>query len=327
MIQTRRLLVGAAALGVALVASGCSTSPVVASVNSRSIAQTRLDDELAAVSSNLGFVARYDASQSNLSAGISVTGDAPGTYNAKFVAGILTQDIQASVIHQYLRAHGDLPSTGLVDAVAALDAATYRAEWLGFPPSYRATLVQRYADLSQLVPVSSDTAALHGLVANVSDYLFSQLCVRQVAVSVPASGGGVDFAASLAQVRRLASQGDRSGGAVTCYTPTQLEAQGPGPYGAVIHLGVGRTTAPQRTSYGYQIETVTRRAPIPYGPALARAASLELATQNQVSDAKLQAVLAAARVHVNPQYGTWNTSQLAVVAPSTLGANGTSPGG
>lgn len=335
MIQTRRILAGAAAAVVCgLITSACDTSPVAASVNGDQIKQTTLNAELRAISDNKAYVAYFDGLQSNQSQGVQIVGDASGTYGANFVAQTLTGVIQASVERQYLAAHHRLPNAGLVAALRGFEAATNQAKWPDFSASYRDELAQRLAYLAEFVPVSSNTADLRATATDASTYLYSRVCVRQIGFSVDNADGTVDYRAALAKARGVVEQHKRSrlaggrsvrGGVVTCYRPAQLEAQGGSFYQTVLHLGVNRITPPIRTPFGYQLDMVTSRAHLPFDASLARAASLVLASNQQsgLSLPGLSAILARAKVHLNPQYGTWDPTRASVVAPATLGANGT----
>jgi hypothetical protein len=335
VIPTRRILAGAAAAVVcALIASACDTSPVAASVNGVEIKQTAINAELRAISDNKAYVAYFDGLQSNQSQGVQIVGDASGTYGANFVAQTLTGVIQASVERQYLAAHHRLPDAGLVAAMRGFEADINRAKWPDFSESYRDELAQRLAYLAEFVPISSNTADLRATATDASTYLYSQVCVRQIGVSEDNADGTVDYRAALAKARSIVAQNDQAGpnggptvrgGVVTCYSPAQLEDQGASFYQTVLHLGVHRVTPPIRTPFGYQLDIVTSRTHLPFDAALARAASLVLASNQQsgLSLPGLSAILARAKVHVNPQYGSWDPTRASVIAPSTLGANGT----
>lgn len=339
MIPTRRILAGAAAAVVcALIASACDTSPVAASANGDQIKQTALNAELRAISDNKAYVAYFDGLQSNQSQGVQIVGDASGTYGANFVAQTLTGVIQASVERQYLAAHHRLPDAGLVAAMRGFEAAINQAKWPDFSTTYRDELAQRLAYLAEFVPIASNTADLRATATDASTYLYSQVCVRQIGVSESNADGTVDYPAALAKAQGIVEQNRLDnqlasleggptvrGGVVTCYSPAQLEDQGVSFYQTILHLGVNRITPPIRTPFGYQLDIVTSRTHLPFDASLARAASLVLASNQQsgLSLPGLSAILARAKIHVNPQYGTWDPTRASVIAPSTLGANGT----
>jgi hypothetical protein len=339
VIQTRRILAGAAAAVVCvLIASACDTSPVAASANGEKIKQTALNAELRAVSSNKAYVVYYDGLQSNQSQGVQIVGDASGTFGANYVAQTLTGVIQASIERQYLAAHHRLPGASLVAALRGFEADVNSTRWPDFPLSYRNELALRLSYLAQFISTSSDTADLRAAATEASTYLYSQVCVRSIGVSEDNADGTVDYAAARSKAEGIVEQNsldnelasvegsaEVKGGVVTCYTPAQLEDQGDVFYQRILHLAVHKITAPIETPFGYQLDIVTSRTHLPFDASLARAATLilDLSQQSAFNPAELRRVLASAKVHVNPQYGTWKPSKVSVIAPDTLGANGT----
>jgi hypothetical protein len=320
VIKTRRFLVGAAAAAVcALVASGCDTSPVAVSVNSQQIKQTAINADLRAYAENPAFVKAYD-SQTSSSGGASptVAGVAKGTYSSSFVAGVVNSEVETTALHQYLAAHNNLPSAELVADARAWQSYLDSPYWLGFSASFRAQLAQETAEESQFTPVSTKTSALQGAAKQAEAYLYSYACVRQVAFSVNDADGNVDYAASLAAAHKaLAASPTLSGGALTCYTPVKLEGQGQSFYNTVLHLKVGTATAPQKTAFGYQVVELFSRTPLPLDADMKRVISLIAAEENGSSATKLeQNILTSAKVHLNPQYGTWDPQH--GVTPVTL---------
>ena len=85
-------------------ATACDSSPYAAKVNSQVIKQTALNAELRAWAGNSAYVAAFN--NSNSSTGVTVAGDAPGTYSTTWVAGILGGMIDATVFRQRLAAIG-----------------------------------------------------------------------------------------------------------------------------------------------------------------------------------------------------------------------------
>jgi hypothetical protein len=308
VIPTRRLLAGAAAaVACVMVASGCDTSPVAVSVNSQQIQQTAVNAELRAYSGNERYVTVFNSDQGNQAAGLSIQGRAPGTYNSHFVANVLDDQIVSAALSQYLKARHDLPGPELLAAMRGWDAQRYGPTWLGFPAWFRSELARRDAVQAQFVTVSKNTASLRKLVKSASGYLYSQVCVRQVAFAARNSAGGVDYPAALEAAHRALSGGKLTGGAVTCYSEPQLESLGESFFHTVSSLGVGRATPAERTSFGYQVYAVTRRAALPFDAALKRATTLvDNESHGQAPNPIEQRIVAAARIHLNPQYGTWD---------------------
>lgn len=306
------------AVACTLVASACDTSPVAVTVNSQQIKQTRVNADLSAYSGNAAFVKAYESQSSG---GSTIQGVSPGTFSSTFVSGVLNSLISATALHQYLAAHHNLPGPRQVAAARAWVSAIQSDYWLGFPPSFRNQLADDFADQSQFVKVSLKESELKQAVNQASGYLFTLVCVRQVGFTVGAPDGKPDFSASLAEAK-AATAGGKSlqGGAVTCYSPTQLEAQGNPFYSEVVQAHVGKPVAPHRTAFGYQVMEVTDRNQLPFNEAMKKVTSLVAEQETGGTASTLeQKVITSARIWLNPEYGTWD-AQRGVTRPSPKGS-------
>jgi hypothetical protein len=293
-----RLVLGALAVAaVSLVASGCDTAPVAASVNGQLIKTTALNAELAQLAANPGYIAAVETAAGSIS-------PEPGTYTTGWTAHVLTGEVIAAAVHQYLARHHDLPDAEMLTAARTVEAADYSTHnlWQAFPASYRTTLTERTAELATLEPPTAPTGRIDAAYRQFLPYFFSEVCVRQAAVTVTGTSGSVDYPASDAAARRLIATGAPQG-VVACYTPASFELQPTSFTDAVLALGVGQYAAPQRTTSGYEVLQVVSRRIIPLGGDLTRA--LSVALEAGANSPVLDSVLARARVHVNPAYGTW----------------------
>jgi hypothetical protein len=324
-----RLLAGLVAVVIAsAVAAGCDTAPYAATVNGQVTKATALNAELSQLSANTAYIKEID--QNNASAGASVEGSAPGTYSAGWTAHVLSGIVTAAAVQQYLSAHHDLPGPAQLDAARAVQSADYGALWDGFPAAYRTTLTDRAADLAQVETTTAPSSQISTAYKEFANYFFTQVCVRTAAVTV-AGAGGVDYARSLAAADQLArtidtAQGGAAkvgGGQVTCYSTAAFETQTPGFTATILKLATGKAAAPQKTAYGYQVIAVASRQTIPLDATLSRALSVAISAQS--SSSAVDAVLARARIKINPSYGTWGGSAskgFAVAPPSaTSGAS------
>ncbi|MCU4187080.1 hypothetical protein K6U06_22135 [Acidiferrimicrobium sp. IK] len=334
--RTRRLLAGGiGALAITLVAGACDTSPVAASVNGAVIKQTALDLELRLQTSNKAYVASIDRAAAQSGNSISVTGDAPGTYSTRFVAGVLSTMIQALAIHQHLAATGQLPGPEQLAAARSVDEALFGSTWLSFPQAFRDTQVAQDAEHAAIEPAPTDTSTLRSAYQSVQKYFFSQVCVRSISVSVLNSDGTLNQGASLGQANQIVNQynlahsdpslgtvlGRPSGGVVTCYDGQGLELQGAALFNQVLALAPGTAAQPQQTAYGYHITAVDSRTFQPFDAVTQKALALGIAQAQGAADPALGSVVAPAKVSVNPAYGTWDGRTGSVTAPSPLGAN------
>jgi len=311
-----RILAGVAAtVSLALVASACNSQPDAARVDGTSINQSALDAELSSLSYNKAYIAAVD--KASASSGERVAGSVGGTYNALWSAHVLTGAVTAAAVRYYLDAHGLAPDRADVDVAGAVEAADYGHYWPGFPASYRHTLSVRTADLARLGPPALPAAELRDAYKQLSGYLFSEVCARAPVFAPGGSSGKVDFAVSHAQAEAYASSvaagGGSSSAAVSnapadCYTPAQLAAQPDTFASAVETLPVATRAGVVRTSGGYEVIVVTKRTPLALDPTLRATIEAVVASNSGGSFPRLEAVLAHAKVFVNPEYGSWQGS-------------------
>lgn len=332
----RRLLAASsAALAIALVAGACDASPVAASVNGAVIKQTALDLELRLQASNKTYVASIDRAAATSGNSISVTGDAPGTYSTRFVAGVLSTMVQALAVHQRLAATGRLPGAAQLAAARAVDEALFGSTWLSFPQAFRDTQVAQDAEHAAIEPAPTGPVTLRAAYQAVVKYFFSNVCVRSISVAVHAADGSLDRAASRTSADQLVSRYNRShgnpgltaspaqsfGGNVSCYTGDGLEQQGAALFAQVLALAPGTAATPKATAYGYEVTAVDSRQVQPFDAATEKALALGIAQAQGASDPALGAVVGAAHVSIGPSYGKWDPATGSITVPSPLGAN------
>jgi hypothetical protein len=331
---TRRLLAGLAALlTVCVVATGCDSSPFAASINGQVIKQTALNAELRQLAGNPYYLALAKAGQGVFPKPVTVAGVSSGTYNSTWTAGVLTDIAIGSVVHQHLERTGRLPGAAQYDATRAVDSILYGVgAWGRFSPSFRSTLVGRDADLAMVEPNLLTAAQVSAVEANYSTQLFSNVCVRQIAVDVNTPSGAVDDAASLAQAKAIVAQITASpsapvGGAVTCYTAAEFETLSLNFVLGILNLKTGAAAAPVKTADGYEVTAVTSRTQIPAGTPLALAYSVALNQTRGQTAQVISGLLAPAHVKVNPLYGTWTGGgkQSFGITPPAVPASSSAP--
>jgi hypothetical protein len=325
VISLRATLAGVAlAATVSLVASGCDSSPFAASVNGQVVKQTALDAELAGRSANKAYIASVDATAASQHLDLKVEGPVSGTYSTAWAAQVLGEIVDGVAIHQHLSATHDLPSPAVTTAATAIQAAIYAQNltWYHFSPAQRAAFADRFADEAVLYPSTGVPASyLKQVFAAYGGSLFTSVCIQTVNVSVSGAGGVLDLAASrsraLAVQRAIDAGTGGSEGSTTCYDQTGFAALPLGLISTVLGLAAHRASVPQKTTYGYQVIGVPTRHLIPTGPALDQV--LSAANNVKAGANRTAAVIAAARVQVNPAYGTWARSGgvYRIVPPST----------
>jgi hypothetical protein len=297
----RFLAAAACLLAVSSVASACDTSPYAAKVNSQVIKETALNEELSAWAGNRQYVSAFDSG----SGGATVVGDAPGTYNNQWVSSILSGTVTADVVHQRLQATGRHVSQAGLQAARAVSEIS-QIGWTNFPRWFRDTLVARLADAALITPQSVDSQTIARIYQQYLPYFFSRVCVLQAA------------AFSLPAARNL-SASKHVGGSPVCYNQSQLETQATGLREAIMSLGPGQVSQPVRTPYGYLVVKVTGRDVIKLTSVLARTISVAYNDAVGAPNKTINALVAHAKVRVNPAYGSWQGNQ--VVPPRTPGSS------
>jgi len=307
------------ALGVVLAASvsltACDTSPFAAKVDSAVITQSSVNDQLNGYASNKAWVASVDFQNTVAQGGNGATVEGsggPGTFDSAFSAHVLTEMIIASAIQQHLAATGNQPETDTQVAARAYREAS-EVTWTSFPASLRQSMSDELAEESALVPVPASSSTLQKAYEQYQPYLFYRVCLQEASA----------FTAD--QARTLAGSGSFTG-AQLCYDQAGLETQGTALFRSVVKLSPGDVSAPIKTSYGYEVVKLVSRAGPALTPGVARVLGVVTGTANP---AELQKVVAGASVKVNPAYGTWSSTNFAVLPPSYTSPSTTpsSPGG
>jgi hypothetical protein len=313
---------------VSVLATGCNSSPYAASINGQVVKQTALDAELSQFAGNQYYVKLIE--QGVVGSPVTVAGAGTGSYNLKWAAAILTQMVVATAAHQHLDRIHQSPSAGQLVATRAVDSILYGAgAWSAFSPAFRATLVNQDADLALVEPNMVTTAELKTVESTYSTQLYSNVCVRTVAVSVNGANGRVDFPASLTEAKAVASQieaapATATPGSLTCYTTAQLQDQTLNFVIGILELKTGTAAAPKKTADGYTVTAVTSRTVLPPDMALSRAFTVALNQNQGVATKVLSGLLRGTSVKVNPAYGAWGPSSGGgfAVAPPVSPASG-----
>jgi hypothetical protein len=293
--------VGAVALlALALGTTGCDASPYAARVNSQVIKQTALNDELRQWATNPQYVSSFNSSSS--STGVTVAGDAPGTFNTTWVAGILSGMIQANVVSQHLA--GEVPNAAVEAASASVNAIS-QVGWDRFRPAFRQTLIARLADESTVTPPSVPVATLRSVYDHYLANFFLRICTVE------------SSAFSSAEAKTLAASGVPNG-VPACYDQSQFASQTSAFQDAVLGLAVGKT-AQVPTSYGYLVLKVVSRTNQPFTDGVQRVLSTAILSAQGSPNATVDTLIAKAKIRVNPAYGSWQSSGVVPPSPPSTG--------
>jgi hypothetical protein len=294
----------AALVALSLSASACDSSPFAARVNSETIKQTALNIELQQWSSSRDYVNAFNSS--NSSTGVTVAGQAPGTFSSKWVSGVLSGMIDAAVFRQQVNATGQSPSPGIEAASNSVNAIS-QVGWDQFSADFRQILVLRLADESTLTPPSVPAATLKTVYDRYAQYFFKQICTVQ------------SSAFNQADAKALQDSGVPNGHPA-CYDQDAFTAQPPAFQNAVLGLAVGKTAPPIPTLYGYLVVKVVSRTEQGYTPDVQRVLSTAVLSAQGNPNPTLDGLVAKANVKVNPSYGSWQSSQVVPPPVPSTGA-------
>jgi hypothetical protein len=293
--RLRNLVAGVAALvALSLSVTACDSSPFAARVNSQTIRQTALNIELRQWSSSREYVNAFNSS--NTSSGVTVAGQAPGTYSSTWVAGVLGGMIDAAIFRQQENATGKTPSPGVEAASSAVNAIS-QVGWDQFSADFRQTLVVRLADESTLTPTTVPAATLKMVYDRYAQYFFNQICTVQ------------SSAFNQNDATALQASGVPNGHPA-CYDQAAFAAQPPSFQNAVLGLEVGKTAPPIPTLYGYLVVRVVSRSEQGFTPDVQRVLSTAVLSAQGSPNPTLDGLVAKANVKVNPAYGSWKSSQV-----------------
>lgn len=311
-------------LALALVVPACGDpSGYAAKVNAAEITQEDLDAELDAIVGNKKYLEDLEEAQ------VPVRGKGDGTFDATFVASVLTRQILLELVHQEI-VERDIEITKF-----DRDQARPQVEqqvggpeiFKAFPKEYRDHLVEKNAEVTAFQAavgeVDISEAGVKKYYEEHRDELFAATCVRHILVegreladSIRAQiVGGGDFAALAKQHSTDSGSGER-GGELGCLTADESATLVGEFREAMESLPVGELSQPLQTQFGFHLIEVTSRDVPPFDDELVPQVRGRLLEESQ--DAFVEEIakmVKGARVKVNPRYGTFQTEPDPRVVP------------
>jgi hypothetical protein len=332
----------------ALAVSACSTiaDPPAASVNGTRISDRSIQDELETVRENEAYRQALEQSY-----GASLGGTGRGTFDATFVAQLLSLRVYYELLEQNLAERG----------IEVTDAQVREARELieqqiqglgddvleGFPEEYRERLGRQQA----LVEAAGEAVAAEG--QSPEEYFrenrdqFVEACVSHILVATgddpeaarreaEALKARIDAGEDFAEVARAESEDPGSaeqGGDLDCGPPGRFVAEFDD---VAFEAPVGQVTDPVETSFGFHLILVASRE-IPEFEDVAAQVEQQLRQGGQEALNQFLVELTCdedADIDINPRYGSWDRSAcegagfgLARVAPPERPATGPARGG
>lgn len=307
-----KILFPALVAGLALVATACgSVSPYAAKVDDTSISQDELEKELRSIAANGPYLRLVESRQ-------QVKGTGANTFDAAFTALALTRQIYYELISAEL-AKRKL-AVGPEDLAAARATVIQQIQgedvFQDFPEDYQQELIRRQAQLDLL------TLALNGHTGSADEATrayydghkdeFASACVSHILVPTREQAedlrgriaGGQDFAA-VARAESQDTQSAQKGGELGCDI-TQETGFVPEFLLAVFTQPVGEVGSPVQSQFGFHVIKVTSRDVPPYDQVKEEARQKLAASGQEKLLTWLQETVTAAKIEVNPKYGTFN---------------------
>jgi parvulin-like peptidyl-prolyl isomerase len=340
MFVRRCAAVAALALLTAGVLSACTgTSPNAAVVNGTDITQPTLLRELHALGANKDFVTQYDASvsqavaQGQSGSPIFASGTANATYTQGFTAIVLNTDIQSALVHQeVVRRHIEPSAAEVAAATAGAEQQFPPNTFVKFNPWFQAEYKLRTAEQTALEkalgPVASNSAAVKAFYnQNPQDFIATE-CVSHILVPTQAEASKVRTdlvgGATFVNEARTYSKDTASaikGGDLGCNPPGNYD---PAFERVADTIGVNQLSQPVHSSFGWHLILVRSRQMQPLDTTNSGRIQQFLQQETAVN-AFVTAALPAAKVSVNPAFGTWDPVLKGVVAPVAPAANASAP--
>jgi foldase protein PrsA len=300
---------------VALLASACGAvadSPA-ATANGKAISVDSVQNELVVIRGNKGYQAALEQSY-----GSKLGGVGKGTFGAPFVAQLVSLRVYYSLIEQALNRTGIKVSAS--EDANALKAVEQQLNGLGkdalkkFPVWYRKQLGHQEAVLEKAhSEAQTGTIADKYFAAHRDE--FSQACVSHILISKDKHSldealaiakflkaqldGGADFA-TLAKASSEDTGSKDSGGDLQCGAKGRFVKEFDD---AVFSLPIGKVSDPVKTEFGYHLILVKSRTE-------AKLDDVRQDVGQKAFNAYLLDLMCgkASKVHVNPRYGSWDTS-------------------
>lgn len=321
-------------VALAFVASACGpVSSYAATVNGERLSQSALNDELEAIRDNKEYAAAVE--QALAQGNEKLTGSGKNTFDAGFVAQVLTRQIFLELVAQ------ELKDRKIEITEADLDKARQDQEqqfeqqfqgkdvWTAFPESYRDTLVLRSAQVDALQAALTKKPDDAAIKAYYDEHVkeFEETCTRHILASFPgdrradpspppadvdaatkakAQGWkdridkGEDFAA-IAKAESGDTGSGAKGGDLGCQGGFVQEFTD-----AVNGLQPGQTSGPVMTQFGYHIiQVVSRKQKTLEEATPDIQQTLAQESQNAVQGF-LEEAVEKANIKINPKYGKFD---------------------
>lgn len=319
----KRLALVAVVAALLVVGTSCSTfQPEAATVNGTTIKRADFEDILRLYKADQAFAVNQNQQ------GRSIEGNGDQTVGSQFAARVLNQEIIFVIVRAELNRRGVVVNDNdraqaRTDLQQSFDNTNSGPQqiWEAFTKRVQDKLVQLAAELNALRDavgnIKTDDASLQA-VFDKDPSQYSQYCVSQIVASTEAAANalkqrlaqGADFA-TLAKSDSVDASTAADGGALGCGTRSQLvQAFGESMRTAQAKVVLG----PFPEQAGFAIVEITSIQPTSFADAKAGVRNEVVSGAETPLNDFLSNALKAAKVTIDPRYGTWNATLGTVTA-------------
>ena len=306
----------AAASVVVLVACGTNAEPYAAKVNGNRVETKDLDRELNAIASNKEFLRSLEEES------VTVQGEGKGTFDAAFVARVLTRRIYLELVHQEVVKRNLQPDKDdVAQARKELETSIGKKETLAaFPDEYENEIARTTAEVNvlqaELAKVDDSPAGLKRYY-DANPELFESVCASHILVDSKKDADAITKQVAAARDKKakfaeLAAQkssdpgSKEKGGDLGCVAPSGYV---PAFSEAVRKQPIGVVGKPVQTQFGFHVIRVDSRTPPPPLAAIEVDVRQALVQASQSGfDDFLSEASAKAKIEINPKYGRFDRS-------------------
>ena len=308
----------------ALLTSACSAlgAAPAATVGSTKISTGEIEEEMDAIRGNRQYTDVLEQTY-----GLPTQGSAgTGTFDAAFVAQVLSLRVWYQLVEDDLAARGVLPipddllaesRAEIVQQFDSLDPEAFES----FPASYQDRLIEQRALLvlveqEILAEIGDDERRFYD--ANPDE--FTEICISHALVGVQGRTPAEAQQRARALAQRIADGEDftaiatdesddpgaaAQGGQLGCGTRRQLQFD-PTFEAAAFDLEDGVVSEPVQTQFGSHLILVTERRVLPYAEVRESVRLVMAEARDTRVSEHVVNVICAGSVTVNPRYGTWS---------------------
>lgn len=320
--RVRPKLVGLALVAAVVLGACSSVSDTRAvSVNDDQISEDALQRELDAIKGNDGYRKTVEEGLQQQGLEMTVGGDGKGTFDATFVARVLSLSVYYELLEQELAGRKLAITQADLDEMRprAINTVGGDAVFNAFPKPYQDLLVRRQVLTEKLRTVVGTEFAPERAkeLFDANPEQFNGVCVSHVFADLQ-QRGPEGAKARIDDLKRQLNEGadfnvlarEQSDDAAAAAQSGSLGCGGKGRFlpdfeTAAFALPVGQVSDPVETSVGYHLVLVTERRPLAFEEVEGQVEEELQQRQVMAISTFIDDLTCKAKVDVNPRHGNW----------------------